>query len=88
MNDPFPPQILVVCASGSEATCSFKDVIDGIPRYELSWPEVWRFRETHKTELERSIAVIRKRHLAPEIEDRLTADTNRALDLIGKALEP
>lgn len=86
MNDPFPPKILVVCTSGNEATCLFKDVIDGIPRYELPW-FVTEFQTVEKVAGNR-LAADKMEHFDKDASDRLTADTNRALDLIGKALEP
>lgn len=92
MTEPFPPKILIEHHNGHQTLCVLKDVVDGVPRYELPCPDCGGTGGVDSGAMTPQGAPISLPcpscgpKTKAEPATRLEADTNRAMDLIGKAL--
>lgn len=96
MNDPFPPKILVTQGAQDDGLpllirpATFVGMHAGLPAYHIDPPPATaeRLEKEPYVVTARVFTLLRKPNRSEPPEDRLTTDTTRALDLIGKALEP
>lgn len=86
--DPFPPKIIIEHHDGQQTFCALKDVVDGVPRYELPCPDCGGTGVIYSNPEEGPIIqACPNRQCVPKAQPttRLEADTARAFDLIGRA---
>jgi hypothetical protein len=86
--DPFPPKIIIEHHNGQQTFCALKDVVDGVPRYDLPCPDcggTGGIDSGGMTPWGAPISLPWPSCGPKTPPTRMEADTNRAMDLIGKA---